>query len=110
MGALAVFRIDGGVDFDFLERVFNKLSVNFTRWVNREDARGDNIFEGGFPGLDNIGPFDRLVMLPGEVLEQSDGTAWMAKFFSRCLRWRCCSPIAIRSTRISRSNSSSTSR
>ena len=54
--------------------------INFTWWVNREDARGDNIFEGGFLGLDNIGPFDRSVILPGEVLEQSDGTAWMAKF------------------------------
>ena len=78
--ALAVFRIDGGSDFDFLARVFHKLLINFTWWVNREDARGDNIFEGGFLGLDNIGPFDRSVMLPGEVLEQSDGTAWMAKF------------------------------
>ena len=78
--ALAVFRIDGATDFDFLARVFNKLLINFTWWVNREDARGDNIFEGGFLGLDNIGPFDRSEMLPGEVLEQSDGTAWMAKF------------------------------
>jgi hypothetical protein len=49
-------------------------------WVNREDARGVNIFEGGFLGLGNIGPFDRSVMLPGDVLEQSDGTVWMAKF------------------------------
>jgi hypothetical protein len=78
--ALAAFRIDGAKDFDFLARVFNKLLINFTWWVNREDARGDNIFEGRFLGLDNIGPFDRSVMLPGEVLEQSDGTAWMAKF------------------------------
>ncbi len=72
--------VSTGRDFDFLARVFNKLLINFTWWVNREDARGDNIFEGGFLGLDNIGPFDRSVMLPGEVLEQSDGTAWMAKF------------------------------
>ena len=78
--ALAVFRIDGATDFDFLARVFHKLLINFTWWVNREDARGDNIFEGGFLGLDNIGPFDRSKMLKGEVLEQSDGTAWMAKF------------------------------
>ena len=67
--ALTVFRFDGAKDFDFLARVFNKLLINFTWWVNREDARGDNIFEGGFLGLDNIGPFDRSVMLPGEVLE-----------------------------------------
>jgi len=79
--ALAVFRIDGGTDFDFLARAFHKLLINFTWWVNRKDTLGDNIFEGGFLGLDNIGPFDRSTMLPhGEVLEQSDGTAWMAKF------------------------------
>jgi hypothetical protein len=78
---LAVFRIDGGTDFDFLARAFQKLLINFTWWVNRQDARGDNVFEGGFLGLDNIGPFDRSQMLPdGDVLEQSDGTAWMAKF------------------------------
>ena len=78
---LAVFRIDGGTDFDFLSRAFLKLLINFTWWVNREDALGDNIFEGGFLGLDNIGPIDRSAMLPkGELLEQSDGTAWMAKF------------------------------
>ena len=79
--ALAVFRIDGGTDFEFLARAFHKLLINFTWWVNRKDALGDNIFEGGFLGLDNIGPFDRSAMLPdGGVLEQSDGTAWMAKF------------------------------
>ena len=79
--ALTVFRIDGGTDFDFLARVFQKLMLNFTWWVNRKDARGDNVFEGGFLGLDNIGPFDRSAGLPGGVLlEQSDGTAWMAKF------------------------------
>jgi hypothetical protein len=79
--ALAVFQIDGGTDFDFLARAFQKLLINFTWWVNRKDASGDNVFEGGFLGLDNIGPFDRSQMLPdGDVLEQSDGTAWMAKF------------------------------
>jgi hypothetical protein len=79
--ALTVFRIDGGTDFEFLARAFHKLLINFTWWVNRKDALGDNIFEGGFLGLDNIGPFDRSAMLPaGELLEQSDGTAWMAKF------------------------------
>jgi hypothetical protein len=78
---LAVFGIDGGRDFDFLARAFHKLLINFTWWVNRKDALGDNIFEGGFLGLDNIGPIDRSAMLPGgEILEQSDGTAWMAKF------------------------------
>ncbi|HXX09965.1 MAG TPA: glucosidase, partial [Burkholderiales bacterium] len=79
--ALTVFRIDGGTDFGFLARAFHKLLLNFTWWVNRKDALGDNIFEGGFLGLDNIGPIDRSAMLPsGELLEQSDGTAWMAKF------------------------------
>jgi hypothetical protein len=79
--ALTIFRIDGGRDFDFLARAFQKLLINFTWWVNRKDARGDNLFEGGFLGLDNIGPFDRSAMRPGgEILEQSDGTAWMAKF------------------------------
>jgi hypothetical protein len=79
--ALAVFRIDGGADFDFLARAFHKLLINFTWWVNRKDELGDNIFEGGFLGLDNIGPFDRSTMLPdGALLEQSDGTAWMAKY------------------------------
>ncbi|MFI5316999.1 MAG: glucosidase [Myxococcota bacterium] len=79
--ALAVFRIDGGTDFEFLASAFHKLLINFTWWVNRKDALGDNIFEGGFLGLDNIGPIDRSLMLPaGELLEQSDGTAWMAKF------------------------------
>ncbi len=78
---LAVFQIDGGTDFDFLARAFQKLMINFTWWVNRKDACGDNVFEGGFLGLDNIGPFDRSQMLSdGDVLEQSDGTAWMAKF------------------------------
>jgi hypothetical protein len=79
--ALELFRIDGGADFDFLARVFQKLLINFTWWVNRKDALGDNVFEGGFLGLDNIGPFDRSAILPGGgVLEQSDGTAWMAKY------------------------------
>ena len=78
---LAVFRVDGGRDFGFLASAFHKLLINFTWWVNRRDDLGDNLFEGGFLGLDNIGPFDRSAMLPnGEILEQSDGTAWMAKF------------------------------
>ena len=57
--ALQVFAIDGGRDTAFLSRIFDKLLVNFTWWVNREDADGSNVFEGGFLGLDNIGPIDR---------------------------------------------------
>ena len=57
--ALRVYEIAGDEDFDFLERVFHKLLLNFTWWVNRKDAEGNNVFEGGFLGLDNIGPFDR---------------------------------------------------
>src|ERR1700761_8975358 len=76
--ALEVFALDGGKDFDFLARIFDKLLVNFTWWVNREDALGNNLFEGGFLGLDNIGPIDRSHLPPGTVLEQSDATGWMA--------------------------------
>jgi hypothetical protein len=72
---------DGDLDRDFLERVFHKLVLNFTWWVNRKDASGENVFEGGFLGLDNIGLFDRSLPLPFPGrLEQSDGTAWMAMF------------------------------
>jgi hypothetical protein len=68
-------------DTDFLERIFHKLLLNFTWWVNRKDAQGNNIFEGGFLGLDNIGIFDRSAPLPtGGYIEQCDGTAWMAMF------------------------------
>jgi hypothetical protein len=68
-------------DVDFLERIFHKLLLNFTWWVNRKDAQGNNIFEGGFLGLDNIGVFDRSAPLPtGGFIEQSDGTAWMAAY------------------------------
>ena len=73
---------DGQRDRDFLARVFQKLLLNFTWWVNRKDAEGKNIFSGGFLGLDNIGVFDRSKSLPtGGTLEQADGTAWMA-FYS----------------------------
>ncbi len=75
---LQVFRIDGSRDLDFLERVFLKLLLNFTWWVNREDEAGDNLFTGGFLGLDNIGPIDRSKLPPGWSLEQSDATGWMA--------------------------------
>lgn len=79
--ALQVFTIDGGTDFEFLARIFHKLTINFTWWVNRTDRDGNNVFEGGFLGLDNIGPFDRSQPLPVPGhLEQSDGTAWMAMY------------------------------
>jgi len=83
--AWRVYKIDekrnGKGDRVFLERVFQKLLLNFTWWVNRKDARGANVFEGGFLGLDNIGVFDRSKPLPtGGFLEQSDGTSWMAMY------------------------------
>ncbi len=68
-------------DTNFLKRVFHKLLINFTWWVNRKDELGNNVFEGGFLGLDNIGVFDRSAPLPlGGTLEQADGTAWMAMY------------------------------
>jgi hypothetical protein len=71
----------GRRDRRFLERVFHKLLINFTWWINRKDIEGNNLFAGGFLGLDNIGVFDRNKSLPnGGHLEQSDGTAWMAFF------------------------------
>jgi hypothetical protein len=74
-------RVRGRADRTFLERVFHKLLLNFTWWVNREDPEGMNLFEGGFLGLDNIGIFDRSQPLPGGgSIEQSDGTSWMAMF------------------------------
>jgi hypothetical protein len=77
----------GKGDTYFLERIFHKLMINFTWWVNRKDASGNNIFEGGFLGLDNIGVFDRNAKLPmGEHLEQSDGTSWMATYSLNLLR------------------------
>src|SRR5262249_8937827 len=78
--ALEVFAIDGGRDLDFLSRIFDKLLVNFTWWVNREDANGSNLFEGGFMGLDNIGPLDRSHLPVHGLLEQSDATGWMAGY------------------------------
>jgi len=77
----------GNGDTYFLERIFHKLMLNFTWWVNRKDAQGNNIFEGGFLGLDNIGVFDRNAQLrAGETLEQSDGTSWMATYSLNLLR------------------------
>ncbi|RYO82210.1 hypothetical protein DL766_006839 [Monosporascus sp. MC13-8B] len=84
-----VFKIErklyGRQDLDFLERVFQKLLLNFTWWVNRKDTEGKNVFEGGFLGLDNIGLFNRSEPLPtGGVLEQADSTGWMA-FYCLCM-------------------------
>ena len=83
--AWRVYKIEekrrGKGDLKFLERVFHKLLLNFTWWVNRKDAEGMNVFQGGFLGLDNIGVFDRSAPLPtGGHLEQSDGTSWMAMY------------------------------
>jgi len=83
--AFRVYKIEqkrrGKGDLKFLERVFHKLLLNFTWWVNRKDAEGMNVFQGGFLGLDNIGVFDRSAPLPtGGHLEQSDGTSWMAMY------------------------------
>ena len=78
--ALEVFAIDGARDTDFLSRVFDKMLINFTWWSNREDADGTNLFEGGFLGLDNIGPIDRSHLASGFRLEQSDSTGWMGGY------------------------------
>ena len=90
--AWRVYEIDrrahgGHGDRAFLERVFHKLMLNFTWWVNRKDADGRNIFQGGFLGLDNIGIFDRSAPLPtGGHINQSDGTAWMAMYTLNLMR------------------------
>jgi hypothetical protein len=83
--ALRVYKIEkrrtGKGDRSFLQKIFHKLLVNFTWWVNRKDAEGHNVFQGGFLGLDNIGCFDRSAPLPtGGHLEQADGTGWMAMY------------------------------
>jgi hypothetical protein len=76
-----VYQLTGRSDTAFLERVFHKLLLNFTWWVNRKDVDGHNVFQGGFLGLDNIGVFDRSAELPtGGHIEQADGTAWMAMY------------------------------
>ena len=89
--ALRIFELDraqtGQPDYAFLQRIFSKLLLNFTWWVNRQDAEGNNIFEGGFLGLDNIGVFDFRQPLPGGgSLEQSDGTTWAAMFALNMMR------------------------
>ena len=77
---------DGEKDTDFLERAFQKMLLNFTWWVNHNDANGRNLFGGGFLGLDNIGVFDRNMDLPdGITLNQADGTAWMGLYCSAML-------------------------
>ena len=87
-----VYRIDckmndGQGDLEFLERVFQKLLLNFTWWVNRKDEHGHNVFQGGFLGMDNIGVFDRSVELPtGGHIEQADGTSWMAMYCLNMMR------------------------
>jgi hypothetical protein len=87
-----VYQIDrkhngGRGDREFLERVFHKLMLNFTWWVNRKDAEGRNVFQGGFLGLDNIGVFDRSSTLPtGGHIDQSDGTSWMAMYALNLMR------------------------
>ena len=83
--AYRVYKIEqqltGKGDRDFLERIFQKLLLNFTWWVNRKDYEGQNVFQGGFLGLDNIGVFDRNIALPnGSHIEQSDGTSWMGMY------------------------------
>ena len=80
LAALRVFVIDGGTDIAFLERVFQKLLLNFTWWLNRQDPDGNNLFGGGFLGLDNISPVDRSHLPDGVRIEQADGTAWMAAY------------------------------
>jgi hypothetical protein len=87
-----VFQMDrkrsgGPGDLAFLERVFHKLMLNFTWWVNRKDTEGRNVFQGGFLGLDNIGVFDRSAQLPtGGHIDQADGTSWMAMYALNLMR------------------------
>lgn len=79
---------NGGIgDLDFLERIMHKLIINFTWWVNRKDADDNNVFQGGFLGLDNIGVFDRSASLPaGGHIDQADGTSWMAMYSLNLMR------------------------
>ena len=79
--------VTGKGDLKFLETIFLKLLMNFTWWVNRKDEQGNNIFEGGFLGMDNIGLFDRNTQLPdGSILEQSDSTSWMCMYSLNMMR------------------------
>ena len=115
--ALAAWRVydmdrqlTGKPDRAFLERAFHKLLLNFTWWVNRKDADGRNVFQGGFLGLDNIGVFDRSAPLPtGGTMDQADGTAWMAMYTLNLLRIAVELAAKTGLTRTSRPSSSSTS-
>ncbi len=83
--ALQIYKTEqaiyGKTDIEFLKKIFQKLIINFTWWINRKDENGNNIFEGGFLGLDNIGLFNRSMVLPGNAyLEQADGTSWMGMY------------------------------
>ena len=79
--ALRVFELDGGTDYAFLTRIFHKLLINFTWWTNNKERGGNNLFQGGFMGLDNIAPIDRSKIPPETgYLEQADSTAWMAMY------------------------------
>ena len=112
--AWRVYRMDatlrGTPDFEFLERVFHKLMINFTGWVNRQDVEGRNVFQGGFLGLDNIGVFDRSQKLPvAGRIDQSDGTSWMAMYALNMMRISLELAPATMSTKPSRRSSSSIS-
>jgi len=88
-----VYEIDkeqnGKGDIAFLERIFHKLTLNFTWWVNQKDEDGNGLFGGGFLGLDNIGVFDRNAQIPGIKLQQADATGWMAIYTLNMLRIAC---------------------
>ena len=98
-------------DRTFLQRIFHKLMLNFTWWVNRKDAEGRNVFQGGFLGLDNIGVFDRSAPLPtGGHIEQADGTGWMAMYSLNLLAIaHGTGAKTIRPMKMSRASSGSTS-
>ena len=86
LAAIAVWQIDGSRDTEFLQRIFHKLLLNFTWWLNRQDAEGNDLFSGGFLGLDNLSAFDRSHMPVAGRLEQSDATAWMFAYSLSMLR------------------------
>ena len=96
LAALAVWNIDGRRDTEFLKRIFHKLLLNFTWWLNRQDSEGNDLFSGGFLGLDNLSAFDRSHLPVAGKLEQSDATAWMYAYCMSMLRdGRVARPAAI---------------